>query len=383
MDFGGLKVLMISSDRNILAPGSAVAERMKEYGRLVEELHIVLLSDAKHGLKNTQLDKNVFVYPTNSTWKYFRPYNAARIGKGIVLGAKFVRGRALITAQDPFECGLAALKIKLKWRLPLEVQLHTNPFSSYFTGFLNTLRKRIAQNVLRHADSLRTVTTVLAERMAKEFDLVGKTFVLPIYIDMKKLREAYIPFDLHDRVGWKVVLLAVSRLTAEKHIDLLLESLKRVLKSYSNVGLVVVGDGVEKERLMNLAHTLGIEQHVIFTGWQENLAPYYKGATIFVQTSYFEGYGLSLVEAGLSGLPIVTTDVGLAEELKDGVDVRISAPYPDVFAASILQLIQDQTFAQTLGSTIQKTLESKLVTKEEYLKKLKENWEKIALNIQP
>jgi hypothetical protein len=44
----GLKVLMISSDRNIFVPGSAVSERMKEYGSLVEELHIIVLCDASH-----------------------------------------------------------------------------------------------------------------------------------------------------------------------------------------------------------------------------------------------------------------------------------------------------------------------------------------------
>ena len=79
-----MKVLMISSDRKVLVPGSAVAERMKEYGALVEELYIVLLSDTSHKLKNTQLSKNVWVYPTNSLIHFLRPLGAVRIGKKIV-----------------------------------------------------------------------------------------------------------------------------------------------------------------------------------------------------------------------------------------------------------------------------------------------------------
>ena len=132
-----LKVLMLSTDRNIPILGSAVSERMKEYGALVEELHIVLLSDSSHKLKETKLSDNVWVYPTNSSFKVFRPRDAAKLGKKIVFEKKFVRGESLITTQDPFECGWAGLKIKKKWRIPLEVQLHTDPFSPYFSGFLN------------------------------------------------------------------------------------------------------------------------------------------------------------------------------------------------------------------------------------------------------
>ena len=80
-----LKVLMISSDRNILVPGSVVSERMKEYGALVEELHIVLLSDAQHGLKDKQLSKNVWVYPTNSISRFLRPRDAVKLGKKLGL----------------------------------------------------------------------------------------------------------------------------------------------------------------------------------------------------------------------------------------------------------------------------------------------------------
>src|ERR1700733_5264360 len=100
MEFGGLKVLMISSDRNILVSGSAVSERMKEYGELVEELHIVLLSDASHGLTDSSLSSKVKVYPTGSSLKFLRPFGAAKLGKKIILEKKFVRGRSVITAQD-------------------------------------------------------------------------------------------------------------------------------------------------------------------------------------------------------------------------------------------------------------------------------------------
>src|SRR3990167_8455614 len=107
-----LKVLMISSDRKVLDKGSAVSERMKEYGALVEELHIVLLSDLGHGLKYRQLSGNIWVYPTNSFINFLRPLDAARLGKKIVFEKKFIRGKSVITTQDPFECGYPGMRIK-------------------------------------------------------------------------------------------------------------------------------------------------------------------------------------------------------------------------------------------------------------------------------
>lgn len=382
MEFGGLKVLMISTDRNILAPGSAVSERMKEYGKLVDELHIVLLSDRAHGLKDTVLDNNVWVYPTNSASKWFRSRGAARRGKKIVFDRNFVRGKSLITAQDPFECGLAGLKIKSKWRLPLEVQLHTDPFSPYFIGFLNSIRKYLARKVLAHADSLRVVTAALGDEIAQRFSVSkDQISVLPIYIDQKAIEEGKISFDLHSRFGWHFIILVVARLTKEKNVSLALEVLAKLRTRFNDVGLVVVGSGPEEGNLKSLAKKLDIERSVTFAGWQDDITSYYRTSNLFLQTSRFEGYGLALVEAGLSGLPVVTTAVGLAGELKDGQDVYVCPADADYIANATADLIQNNAKREMFRSALRHTLENKLISKEEYLKRLKEAWEKTAAKV--
>jgi len=382
MEFGGLKVLMISTDRNILTPQSAVSERMKEYGKLAEELHIVLLSDSEHSLKDTQLDKNVWVYPTNSSTKWFRSRGAARIGKKIVFDRKFVRGKSVITTQDPFECGLAGLKVKNKWRLPLEVQLHTDPFSPYFSGFLNFIRKHIARKVLRRADSLRVVTTVLGEEITKRFSIPKeKISVLPIYIDTKSVEEGKITFDLHSRFGWHFIMLVAARLNPEKNVSLAIEILAKLRTRFSDAGLVIVGDGPEKSNLEALSKKLGVDSNIAFVGWQDNMSTYYRTANLFLQTSLFEGYGLALVEAGLSGLPVVTTAVGIAGELVDGQDAYICPPNADYMANAVADLIENNSKREMFHLTLKRTLEKKLISKEEYLKRLKSGWEKTATEV--
>ncbi len=377
----GLKVLMISGDRNIAVIDSAVSKRMQEYGALVEELHIIILSDSSHRLKAGKLGKNVFFYPTSSTFKFLRPFNAAKLGKRIVLEKGFVRGQSLVTTQDPFECGLAGLKVKKRWRIPLEVQLHTDPESAYFTGFLNNLRKRISRKVLAQADSVRVVSEFLRSKLGS-YKLKAPISVLPIYVDQEKIKNIHVEFDLHALFGWATVLLSVARLTSEKNLSLALEVLAQVRKTYPDTGLVIVGAGPEENSLRLKAKSLKLSGFVEFVGWRQELGSYYATADLYLQTSVFEGYGLSLVEAGLSGLPVVTTKVGLAEVLTHGKEAYIY-PVGEVgqMVSGVADLIEHKTKRENLSFNFRRFLEDKLLSRENYLDQIKIAWEETAKKI--
>ncbi len=385
MQTGGLKVLMISSDRNILVPGSAVAERMKEYGALVEELHIVLMCDKEHTsslkIENGELkiSDNVWVYPTKASFSLLRPLSAARLGKKLVLEKKFVRGQSLITG-DSIEAGWAGLQIKRRWRLPLEVQLHTDIFSPFFSGFQNEVRQFFARGVLRAADGVRVVSESL-KLAASSLQLKAVISVLPIYINREPIENAPITFDLHARYGWQFVLLMVCRLAPEKNISLALETLALVRQQFPDTGLVIVGSGPEEKNLKFKIKNLKLEGYVEFAGWQQDLASYYKTANVFLQTSFFEGYGLALVEAGLSGLPVVTTPVGLATELQNGKDAYVVLASAPLLAQAVVELLEHNEKRENLRFNLKQTLESKLLSKEDYLAKLKTTWETISHKI--
>ncbi len=382
MEQGELKVLMISSDRKVLEEGSAVSERMKEYGKLVTELHIVLLSDSAHKLKETTLDKNVWVYPTNSSVHFLRPLGARKLGKRIVLDKKFVRGRSIITA-DSIECGWAGLGVKSKWRIPLEVQLHSDPFSAYFSGFQNSVRKFFVRSVIKGSDTIRVVSGSVGDKIASDFKIDKNNIkVLPIYVDRERIESGQVNFDLHARFGWHFILLSVARLTPEKNIPMALNVLKKIIEFFPTTGLVIVGDGPERENLKQEARSKNLEANVAFVGWQEDLASYYKSANMFIQTSFFEGYGLALVEAGLSGLPIVTTAVGIANDLENGADAYI-CPVGDVeyMFKAIYDLIENNPKREVLRLNIKHKLDSILITKEEYLERLKTAWEDTASKV--
>lgn len=375
-----MKVLMISSDRNLLTANSPVSERLKEYGTLVEELHIVLLSDRTHGLSETSLGKNVWVYPTNSSASFLRPWDASRVGKRLIFEKKFVRGESVITA-DSIECGWAGMKVKSKWHLPLEVQLHTDPFSPYFSGSQNRVRKFFAKRVLKSADAVRCVSASVAEKVGESVGM-EKVFVLPIYVDKEKLTGGQVSFDLHARYGWHFIMLAVARLSPEKNLGLAIETLALVKKRFPETGLVIVGSGPEEGNLKSLVRKLGLNGQVDFAGWQNDLTSFYKTANLFIQTSFFEGYSLALVEAGLNGLPVVTTPVGIATELENGKDAYLcQVGDKEAFAKAVCDLIENNFKRENLRLNLKNTLERKLISKEEYLKKLLEKWGSVAHSV--
>ena len=122
---------------------------------------------------------------------------------------------------------------------------------------------------------------------------------------------------VRDENGWRhrYLLLYVGRLAVEKRVDVLIEALRRLSTKRSDIGLVIVGDGPERERLERLAQAV---PYVYFAGFQDqpDLPKYYGAADIFVLPSECEPWGLVVNEAMASGLPVIATGkVGAARDL--------------------------------------------------------------------
>jgi hypothetical protein len=100
------KVIFVGSDRKILDENSSVRNRIKEYGALFDELHIVLFTLRNSAVvRKLKISENVFVYPTNSFSRGLYPFSGARLIRNIIKengGDDWI-----ISAQDPFEAGLS------------------------------------------------------------------------------------------------------------------------------------------------------------------------------------------------------------------------------------------------------------------------------------
>lgn len=367
-----MKVLSIGTDRKLFEENSAVLSRSLDYVAKMKELHIIVFSLKKHNLAEKKIG-NLYMYPTNSSFRIFYLRDAIKIAKKIIIRNGLNKGDFVITTQDPFETGLAGYKLKRKFNFPLQIQIHTDFLSPYFkNSFLNRIRVVLAKFLIPKADSLRVVSSVISDSVKKEFpNLKPAINILSVFVDTDKIMNTTITKNIKDDFPQlQLVILMVSRLTREKNINIALQIMKKVKLLFPKTGLVIVGDGPEKRNLENTSNKLGLSQNVKFVGWQDNLISYYKSADLFLLTSEYEGYGMILIEAGTAGCPIVTTKVGIADTdfFQNGINSFV-CPVGDAecLAGSILKLISNQSKRESFGREIQQSVKSISISREDYI----------------
>ncbi len=111
------------------------------------------------------------------------------------------------------------------------------------------------------------------------------------------------------------VVGSLGRLVRQKGFDLLV----RALPELPGATVVLVGDGPERHALSALAHSLGVGDRLLITGWVADARRYLPAFEVFALPSRWEGMPLSILEAMHAGLPVVAADVGsVAEAVHDG-----------------------------------------------------------------
>ena len=100
---------------------------------------------------------------------------------------------------------------------------------------------------------------------------------------------------------------------------------------------MVVGEGPERARLEQLARDLDVSGAVIFAGFvpDNDLPNYYALASLYLHTGRLESFGLSVLEASRSGVPVVSVDEGGPREIiEDGRTGLLVPASPDALAAA-------------------------------------------------
>jgi glycosyltransferase involved in cell wall biosynthesis len=140
-------------------------------------------------------------------------------------------------------------------------------------------------------------------------------------------------------------IIFVGRLMEQqKGLDFLIEAFNKIHKVKEDWILKIVGDGPDKENLINNIKKYNLESSVILVGKSDNVKAYYLDSSIFVSTSRWEGFGLAITEAMECGLPIVSFDNSGPKEIINKPDINgILVENYDVnkLASEIINLIED------------------------------------------
>ncbi len=268
-------------------------------------MHVVLMCGQSG--QGTVQDGNVSVYPTNSSNKIARFFDALRIGKA-------TKGVDIVSSQDPFETGFISWLIARHHKAPLHVQVHTDFLAPEYAAhsFVNKIRVMIAGFVIARASRVRVVSKIVGESIIAVYGPKVPVTVLPIYIDLARFATAKITPDMgHKFMTFPKRALVVSRLEPEKNVSLAINAFKE--GAPQDACLVILGEGSEYTVLERLVTKLQLDNRVFFEGFKDP-APFYALTDILLVTSEYEGYGQVIIEALAAHKPVLSTDVGVAKE---------------------------------------------------------------------
>ena len=217
--------------------------------------------------------------------------------------------------------GLSVLQLAKNKSIPVTSGFHSafHDFSRFYD--LAFMLKPI-QHYLKWFHNNTHLTCVPSQETAdaiKNFGVICDVEVIKTGVDVDKFSPKFRSELL--RRKWAAcenttVMLYVGRVSPEKEIDVLIETyleLKR--KEDRKFKLVIVGDGPDSSRLMNLAR----DSDIIFTGSLSgtNLAESFASADVFVFASQVETFGNVVLEAMASALPVVAYDYACAKQYLD------------------------------------------------------------------
>lgn len=140
--------------------------------------------------------------------------------------------------------------------------------------------------------------------------------------------------------GRENIVLCLGRLVADKRFDLVIKAFARL--HTPSASLIILGDGPERQNLLQLIKKLDLEERVSLPGFSNQTGDYYNRAKCFVLASKKESFGLVLVEALAYGLPVLSSDCGGPREVLDNGRYGV--------------LLDENPTVETLASEIDKAL---------------------------
>lgn len=262
--------------------------------------------------------------------------------------------------------------------------ISANPFSTLLFAFIIfsfRLFRKTKKIIFSHTDPyyslfyasrITYILLVLGKIFYKKFNFIiaSNTYMKNSFINYYKIKEENIKilplpirkeffnllkedfsFALLKINPKRPIFLSVGRLVKQKDPFTLLKAFSIFIKKNKKGTLIFVGDGEEKERLIELSKKLKIAKNVYFLGFLKNPISLMKKADVFLFSSKYEGTGIVLIEAQAVGLPIIATDCPVGPRwVLDNGKAGILVPVGDEkkMAYAMIKLLRNKVLGNKL-----------------------------------
>ena len=206
-----------------------------------------------------------------------------------------------------------------------------------------------ADHIITVSEELQKLMTSyypeLSEKMACVYDILSPAFIL----NQSAIANAV---TLH-RQDKETLIVTVGRIAIQKNYPLVIETAHLLRERSVAFRWLIVGDGPERENIESLISDHHLQQTVILLGAKTNPYPYIRQCDIYVQTSSFEGFGLTIAEAKILGKPVVATNFDVVHnQICHEENGLIADMTPASVAENIMRLIADHDLRQHIVDNV-------------------------------
>ncbi len=281
-----------------------------------------------------------FTYSLNTT-RYLKKYDL-----DLVHGHSMYSFGYALTKNSPFVLTMHGTQLN-EFKQSIQYGAHPNHI---ITDFSSMLMERYSG---RKADKIIVVSNENKRDVISQYHVPeDKIVTIPNGVDVSKFK----PSTCESKT-----IIFVGRLHERKGIDKLLENFSKVVLEEPEAKLKIVGSGEDEMRLKALAKKLNLnKRNVEFTGFisENDLYGMYTSASIFALPSYYEGFGIVLIEAMSAGLPLVSVKTGGAVEVIKEDKNGYVVDYNNMHEA-LLKLLNDKDLRKRFGQVSRKIVEER------------------------
>lgn len=249
------------------------------------------------------------------------------------------------------EAGVQAKKISQK---PLVMHVHATEFDRSGEN-PNPSVYDLERRGMHHADRVIAVSQYTKRMLMKHYGVSEwKIDVVHNAVSDTAPYQKTHRLNSNDKI-----VLFLGRMTMQKGPDYFLKMAKKVLTHMQNVKFIMAGDGDMMEQVIQMSLELGVERHVLFSGFLkgDEIARAYGEADLYVMPSISEPFGITPLEAIKQGTPVlISKQSGVSEAIKSAL--RVDFWDVDEMAEKVIAALSYPALHQVLADHSQRELRS-------------------------
>lgn len=360
-----MKILIASDLHWPVLNGVATFSRNLARGMAARGHEVVVIAPSQDGKRSVEVDDNYTIYRVRST--VFPFYQNFRISVTPQLEVRKIIQEFepdIIHIQMLMWIGQAAMLFGRRYDIPIVTTSHAMaenlldnlkraaPLSKPINYMLSDYGRRFHSR----ADVITSPTRSgiesfgkHAHKVTKHIEVISNGISLAEYSPAEPDPAIYKKFNLPTD---KPIVTYIGRTDAEKHLSVLVEAFKIVHASI-DAHLLIVGDGVDRENLIQMVNDCGMNEYVTFTGRvsdEDKILLEHVG-TLYAISSPAELQSIATLEAMACGQPIVAVNAGaLAELCHDGENGYLfELDNSEQMAEKILAILKDAKLRELFG----------------------------------